>query len=189
VAEELGITGWGRRKKSLIHWRIPDGWIGKKPIFGYTPWRTMDGDAKGFFALHYTPTKDGWKLIKKVRFAKRKVAKERSWKWHEDFYKDPERLERQKILREKKLETMRKKQAAEPYVPPQLAKARKKLDHVQSVIRRHQNTIIKALEDVKRKKKLIKKWEKKEKYYQKRVASLESMGENRASTRKGGEFT
>jgi len=49
--------------------------------------------------------------------------------------------------------------------------------------------ILKALEDVKRKKKLIKKWEKKEKYYQKRVASLESMGENRASTRKGGEFT
>lgn len=87
IAAEMGLFGSPRSK--LIYWRVPKKWKRTKYAFGYTPWKTKDYDTgkEGFFALKYRILKNGrWKLVKSVRFGRRKVARERSWKWHREYY-------------------------------------------------------------------------------------------------------
>ena len=87
MAADLGL--YGRTKHKMILWRIPRGWQGTKYYFGYTPWRTRDPETgqEGFFALKYRVFKNGrWKLVKSVRFGRRKVARERSLLWHRKYY-------------------------------------------------------------------------------------------------------
>lgn len=85
IAADLGLSP--RHKTSFIHWRIPKDWQGTKYAFGYTPWKTEDEGQVGYFALKYRVRKDGsMRLIKKVRFGRRKVAKARSLTWHRQYY-------------------------------------------------------------------------------------------------------
>ena len=86
LAADLGL--WpSRRRSSFIWWRIPRNWKGTKYAFGYTPWKTENDGQVGFFALKYRVKKDGsMRLVKKVRFGRRKVARERSWQWHKNYY-------------------------------------------------------------------------------------------------------
>ena len=85
IAADLGL--FGTRRNSFIHWRIPKDWNGTKYAFGYTPWRTEDEGQVGFFALKYRVLKNGrMKLVKSVRFGRRKVAKARSLSWHRSYY-------------------------------------------------------------------------------------------------------
>lgn len=88
MAAELGLFPT-RRRSSLIWWRVPKDWQGTKYAFGYTPWKTQDGDEVGFFAVKYRILKNGdMKLVKSVRFGRRKVARERSLLWHHKHYQD-----------------------------------------------------------------------------------------------------
>lgn len=77
-----------RRKSPFIYWRIPKSWKGTRYAFAYTPHRTRDHTGKeGFFALKYRILKNGqFKLIKKVRFGRRKIASQRSLKWYKEYY-------------------------------------------------------------------------------------------------------
>lgn len=87
IAADLGL--FGGRRSSLIWWRFPKDWKGTRYAFGYTPWRTRDDKTgkEGFFALKYRVRKDGsMRLVKAVRFGRRKVARERSLKWHRQYY-------------------------------------------------------------------------------------------------------
>ncbi len=86
IAREVGIRE--RTKHRVNLWRIPKDWKNIQYYFGYTPWRTVGKDGKeGFFALKYRIYKNGKaKLVKAVRFAKRKKAKARSLKWYRDYY-------------------------------------------------------------------------------------------------------
>jgi len=57
-------------------------------LFGYTPWKTRDGGKVGYFALKYREFKNGKiKLVKSVRFGKRKTAKARATKWYNEYYR------------------------------------------------------------------------------------------------------
>jgi len=88
MAAQLGLFP-SRRRKSFIWWRIPKKWKGTRYAFGYSPWRTRDDETgkQGFYALKYRVLKNGnMKLVKKVRFGRRKVARERSWQWHSNYY-------------------------------------------------------------------------------------------------------
>ncbi len=79
-----------RRKNRMLYFPPPKDWKGTIYQFGYTPWRTGDpGTGKaGFWALKYKfiKTKNEFKLVKSVRFAKRKVATARAEKWFNDYY-------------------------------------------------------------------------------------------------------
>lgn len=79
----------GRQKSSLIYWNAPKGWKGTVYIFAYTPWKTVDPETnkRGYFALKYRVLKNGnSKLVKSVRFGKRKVARARAEKWYNEYY-------------------------------------------------------------------------------------------------------
>lgn len=80
-AREMGIST--RHRHRLIFWRFPKK---GRLMFAYTPWRQSDGK---FHALKYRVYRDGrMKLVKDVAFAKRRVAKARSLKWHKQYYGD-----------------------------------------------------------------------------------------------------
>jgi len=82
-----GFTGRKRMRNSLRYWNPTKGWKGTVYIFGYTPWRTEKDGKSGFFAVKYRVLKGGvWKLVKSVRFGRRKVAKARALKWHNKYY-------------------------------------------------------------------------------------------------------
>jgi len=86
MAADLGLYP-SRRRNSFIHYRIPKDWKGTRYAFGYTPWKTKHGDKEGFFAVKYRILKKGnWKLVKTVRFGKRKTARKRSQQWHHNYY-------------------------------------------------------------------------------------------------------
>lgn len=77
----------GRHKHTYNWWRNPRNWKGTIYIFGYTPWRTEYNGKSGFWAFKYRQLKNGsCKLVKAVRFGRRKIARERSWKWHQQYY-------------------------------------------------------------------------------------------------------
>lgn len=81
----IGHTG--RTKNTYIFWRIPQDWVGTRYAFGYTPWRTDYEGKTGFFAFKYRVLKNGTrKLVRAVRFGRRKIARGRSWKWHQKHY-------------------------------------------------------------------------------------------------------
>lgn len=86
LAARMGLLG---RKNALIYWDPPSGWKGTPYAFGYTPWkqRNPETDKVGYFACKYRILKDGsLKLVKAVRFGRRKIAKARAEKWYEDYY-------------------------------------------------------------------------------------------------------
>jgi len=68
------------------YWGIPKDWKKTRYAFCWTTQR----DSKGkFYALKYRILKNGtWKLVKKAQFGKRRVAKARSSKWHNQYYGD-----------------------------------------------------------------------------------------------------
>ena len=88
MAADLGLFP-ARTRTSLIWWRVPKGWDGTRYAFGYTPWKTRDDETgeRGFFAVKYRILKNGsMKLVKKVRFGRRKIAKARSVLWYRKYY-------------------------------------------------------------------------------------------------------
>lgn len=79
------------RKHSMSLWSIPRRWKGTRYLFGYTPWKTKDNGKVGYFALKYREFKNGkTKLVKSVRFGKRKTAKARAAKWYNEYYRQPD---------------------------------------------------------------------------------------------------
>jgi len=67
------------------YWVIPKNWKKTKYIFGWTTQRDHNGK---FHALKYRILQDGsYKLSKSVAFGRRKVAKARSEKWFDKYYK------------------------------------------------------------------------------------------------------
>lgn len=88
MAADLGVTS-RRNKSTFLYYEPPKDWTKTVYYFAYTPWRTTDPETgkSGFFALKYRMLKSGaMKLVKSVRFAKRKVADARAWKWHKKYY-------------------------------------------------------------------------------------------------------
>lgn len=79
------IVGSSHRNP-YVYWRIPRKWKGTRYRFGYTPWRIECRGRVGFFAVKYRETKDKIKLVKAIRFGKRKKARERSLEWHKAYY-------------------------------------------------------------------------------------------------------
>jgi hypothetical protein len=75
LAEKLGITVV--RAPRFRYWRVR----GDHYAFAYTTERTSDGK---FWALKYRITKNAWKLVKKVAFGRRRVAKARAYKWYQN---------------------------------------------------------------------------------------------------------
>lgn len=72
-----------KHRHRLIFWRYPKN---GRLAFAFTPWRLEDGR---FHALKYRVYRDGrMKLVKDLVFAKRRVAKARSLKWHKQYYGD-----------------------------------------------------------------------------------------------------
>ena len=88
IAADAGLIP-KRQRSSFLWWPIPRTWKGTKYAFGYTPWRTTFDGKKGFFACKYRMLKNGnMKLVKAVRFGRRKVANERSYQWYLDYYEN-----------------------------------------------------------------------------------------------------
>jgi len=94
MAADLGIFGSGRNKSSLLYYEPPKDWPGTIYIFGYTPWKATDPETgkEGFFALKYRRLKSGKlkgaeKLVKSVRFGRRKIASAQALKWHQKYYR------------------------------------------------------------------------------------------------------
>ena len=96
MAREMGLPsifgrgGSGRNRSSFIYYEPPKDWTKTVYVFGYTPWRTTDPETgkTGFFTLKYRRLKSGaLKLVKSVRFGRRKIAAARAQKWHADYYR------------------------------------------------------------------------------------------------------
>jgi len=86
LAARMGLLG---RKSTLIYWDPPSGWKGTPYAYGYTPWKQRNPNTGkvGYFACKYRILKDGsLKLVKAMRFARRKVAKARAEQWYESYY-------------------------------------------------------------------------------------------------------
>jgi len=78
----------GRTKHTYTWWRNPRNWKGTVYNFGYTPWKTSFEGKKGYWALKYRQFKNGnAKLVKAIRFGKRRVARDRSWLWYTQYYR------------------------------------------------------------------------------------------------------
>lgn len=80
-----------RRKHSYIYWNPPKQWNKTIYLFGYTPHRTVvptsNGNVEGFFAVKFRKLKNGeLKLVKYVRFGRRKIASNRSMAWYKKYY-------------------------------------------------------------------------------------------------------
>jgi hypothetical protein len=90
ICRRLGI-GPSTTRHDYLYWQEPEDWAGTKYRFAYTPWKTYDPETgkRGFFALKYRITKKRLKLVKKVRFGRRKIAKQRSREWYEKHYGRP----------------------------------------------------------------------------------------------------
>lgn len=68
------------------YWRIPKHWSKTRYMFGWTTQRDHKGK---FYALKYRMLKDDTlKLKKHIAFGRRKIAKARSKKWRDKYYKD-----------------------------------------------------------------------------------------------------
>ena len=79
-----------RHATSHFYYSPPKDWAGTLYRFAYTPWKTLDPDTDkiGFWTLKYKylKTKKRWKLVKKVRFGRRKIAMKRAKEWYEKHY-------------------------------------------------------------------------------------------------------
>jgi hypothetical protein len=87
---EIGLNNSGKHKNRTIYWTPPKKWVGRKPLFGYTPWKTEYKGKLAFYATVYrwSPKAKGWKLTKSVKCATRKRAKALSLKWFNGYYKE-----------------------------------------------------------------------------------------------------
>jgi len=86
----FGSFGQTRNRSSFLYYEPPKGWTKTIYYFGYTPWRTTDPDTgkSGFFTLKYRLLKSGaMKLVKSVRFSRRKIADKRAYQWHKKYYR------------------------------------------------------------------------------------------------------
>lgn len=82
------MVGEGRTRNYALFWSIPKKWKGRKYKIGYSPWKIKgEGGKIGFYALKYKHSKSGWKLVKAVRFGKRKTAMQRSIEWWNRVYR------------------------------------------------------------------------------------------------------
>lgn len=107
IAAELGLFGRGRRKHSFLFFYPPKDWEGRIYRFAYTPWKTRDPETgqEGYFALKYRMRKDGsGTCVKKLRFAKRRVARAKAWQWHEKYYRLGEYKEEEPVVSRNGLE-------------------------------------------------------------------------------------
>lgn len=90
LASDLGIFS-GKRRSDWLYYEPPKDWDKTIYYFAYTPWRTVDPETgiEGFWALKYRLLKSTkkLKLVKRVRFARRKIASARALKWHSDYYR------------------------------------------------------------------------------------------------------
>ena len=88
LAADMGVFP-GRQRSSFLYYEPPKDWPRTLYHFGYTPWRTADPETgkTGFWTLKYRVLRDGSeKLVKQVRFGRRKIASKRALKWHRDYY-------------------------------------------------------------------------------------------------------
>jgi len=74
-----------KTRHSIRLWTIPSDAKNKRFMFGYSPWSLADGK---FYAYKYRRVSNGWQLAKKLGFARRKVARERSLQWHRKYYNE-----------------------------------------------------------------------------------------------------
>lgn len=90
LAADLGVFG-GRNKSDYLYYEPPKDWDGTIYYFAYTPWKTKDPETGkiGFWALKYRllKTNGQWKLVKKTRFGRRKIASSRALQWHQKYYR------------------------------------------------------------------------------------------------------
>jgi len=90
IARQYGITGSKRNKNDFLYYEPPEGWEGTLYYFAYTPWKTLDPETgkKGFYTLkyRYLKTTGEWKLVKKCRWGRRKIANKRALTWYENHY-------------------------------------------------------------------------------------------------------
>lgn len=89
AADVLGGNGSGRHKNRLLLYYPPKDAKGRKYAFGYTPWKALDPQTgkTGYFALKYQILKDGtMKLVKSMRFGRRKIAKKHALQWRNRRY-------------------------------------------------------------------------------------------------------
>lgn len=79
-----------RRKTSHFYYSPPKDWPGTPYRFAYTPWQTKDPETGkiGYWTIKYRYLKKTrqWKIVKKVRFGRRKIAKKRALEWYESHY-------------------------------------------------------------------------------------------------------
>lgn len=89
-AEAYGRQAPTRQKTNYFYYDPPKDWEGTLYRFAYTPWKTEDfRSAKtGFWTLKYKylKTKKRWKLVKKTRFGRRKIAHKRALEWYKKYY-------------------------------------------------------------------------------------------------------
>jgi hypothetical protein len=132
-----------RVQNRFLFWQVKGDFF----AFGHTPHRQSDGK---FYAMKYRSNI----LVKKVVFGKRHKAKEKAYHWY---------CQRRNVL--EKLAA--KRTAAKPVkpVPTKADIIQKQIEKCEAYIRRH-STRMKLL------KTLIKKWERKKKYYQKKLKDL-----------------
>ena len=91
LAADLGIFS-GRRKSEFLYYVPPKDSDKTIYYFAYTPWKTTDPETgkSGFWTLKYRflKTTGSWKLVKKTRFGRRKIASQRAWDWHQKYYEN-----------------------------------------------------------------------------------------------------
>jgi len=79
-----------RRKTGHFYFPPPKDWDRTIYRFGYTPWTTVDPETRktGYWTLkyRYLKKKKKWKLVKKIRFGRRKIAHKRAREWYEKYY-------------------------------------------------------------------------------------------------------
>jgi len=79
-----------RHATSHFYYSPPEDWEGTRYRFAYTPWKTLDPETRkmGYWTLKYKylKTTKQWKLVKKIRFGRRKIARKRCLEWYEKHY-------------------------------------------------------------------------------------------------------
>ncbi len=79
-----------RKRTHHFYYGPPKDWAGTAYRFAYTPWETRDPETgkTGYWTLKYRYLKSAkrWKLVKKTRFGRRKIAKKRALEWYEKHY-------------------------------------------------------------------------------------------------------
>ena len=91
LAEAYGYgTQSTRQKTDYFYYNPPDGWTGTIYYFAYTPWKTKDPKTGkvGYWTIkyRYLKTKKQRKIVKAIRFGRRKIAHKRALEWYRKYY-------------------------------------------------------------------------------------------------------